>query len=174
MIMVIDNVFDEEYLQQLTQECIGDLLQLDSSGPHVNEYSEYEWQMIKSQIRKSQTRYKLLETIGNYIGEQVPTEDLEPMQLFAKKFTKSSFIDPHKEDPTMYGDWVWMLSLTDENDGALHSNGVSVLPKRNRLAIMKTGTLHHVDPCSGDRLNLSGWPFATEQVRALWKQQPKQ
>ena len=173
MIMVIDNVFDNDYLHKLKTQCIGDLLQLDSSGHHVNEYTEYEWQMIKSDIRNSDLRYQLLSTIGSYIGSKLPTEDLEPMQLFAKKFTKSSFIDPHKEDPKIYGDWVWMLYLTNEKDGALHSEGVSVLPKENRLVLMKTGTLHHVDPCSGDRLNLSGWPFITSQVRDRWKTSQK-
>ena len=170
-VIVADDIFDEDYLQQLDELCKGELLQLDSeTGSHVGEYTDYEWQMIKNDIRTSPNRLKLLNAIGKYIGKTLPTKDLEPMQLFAKKFTTSSRIGKHKEDPEVYGDWVWMLYLTDEIDGELCTEDMRILPKRNRLVIMRTGFNHWVESCSGARLNLSGWPFVTKQVRQRWKE----
>jgi hypothetical protein len=171
IVTIIDDVFDEDYLVKLDVLCKGELLQLDSkTGSHVGEYTDYEWQMIKNDIRSSPDRLQLLNEIGKYIGKTLPTEDLEPMQLFAKKFTTSSHIDKHKEDPNLYGDWVWMLYLTDETDGELCTEDMRILPKRNRLVIMRTGFDHWVGSCSGSRLNLSGWPFVTKQVRQRWKE----
>jgi len=175
MITVIDNFLQEEYVDECIELCRGELLQLDSkTGSHVGEYTEYEWQMIKTDIRKHHFRYYLLARIGAVLGFSLPTEDLEPMQLFAKKFDENSFIAPHREDPAVYGGWVWMYYLTDEIDGELITPGMTILPRRNRLVVMTTGEIHSVEPCSGERLNLSGWPFASDQVRALWKQQQKQ
>jgi len=170
MVIKIDNVFDLDYLKLLDTFCEGELLRLDSFGNHVGEYTDYEWQLIKNNLRTSKHRYKLLDKISDIIGSQVPTEHLEPMQLFAKKFTPSSFIDKHKEDPKVYGDWVWMLYLTDETDGELCTEDMRILPKRNRLVIMRTGFDHWVEPCTGERINISGWPFATKQVREKWKE----
>jgi len=169
-VTIVDNLFDEEYLLRLDELSKGDLLQLDSSkGNHVGEYTQYEWLMIKNNIRTSEDRYILLDEIGKIIRQPLPAKDLEPMQLFAKKFTPSSFIDKHKEDPEIYGDWVWMLYLTDETDGELCTDDMTILPKRNRLVVMRTGFDHWVNPCSGPRINISGWPFATAEVRARWK-----
>ena len=169
-VIVADNIFDEDYLQQLDELCKGELLQLDSeTGSHVGEYTDYEWQMIKNNIRTSPHRLQLLSEIGEYIGTSLPTKDLEPMQLFAKKFTPSIRIGKHKEDPKVYGDWVWMLYMTDEIDGSLCTEDMTILPKRNRLVIMRTGFDHWVEPCTGSRINISGWPFANEEVRARWK-----
>lgn len=169
-VTIVDNLFEEDYLEKLDALCKGDLLQLDSeTGSHVGEYTDYEWQMIKNNIRTSDERYMLLFEIGEIIGQTLPVHNLEPMQLFAKKFTHSSRIGKHKEDPAVYGDWVWMLYLTDETDGELCTEDMRILPKRNRLVVMRTGFDHWVEPCTGERINLSGWPFITAEVRARWK-----
>ena len=62
-----------------------------------------------------------------------------------------------------------MFYLTDETDGALKIDGVSILPKRNRLVCMHVDILHEVENCTGDRLNISGWPFASEEPFLRWK-----
>lgn len=174
-VIVADDIFDGEYLLKLDELCKGELLQLDSkTGSHVGDYTEYEWQMIKNNIRTSPDRYRLLSEIGEYIGSPIPVNNLEPMQLFAKKFTKTSIIDRHKEDPEIYGNWVWMLYLTDEIDGALCTDTMKILPKRNRLVLMNTGFDHWVEECSGERINISGWPFMTTEVRDRWKQKQTQ
>ena len=79
VVIVLDSIFDEDYLQQLDELCKGELLQLDSeTGSHVGEYTDYEWQMIKNDIRTSPHRLKLLSEIGEHIGTSLPTKDLEP------------------------------------------------------------------------------------------------
>ena len=89
-VIVVDGIFAEDYLEKLDELCKGDLLQLDSeTGSHVGEYTDYEWQMIKNDIRTSPHRQKLLSEIGKHIGASLPIDDLEPMQLFAKKFTSN-------------------------------------------------------------------------------------
>ena len=169
-VIVVDDVFEEDYLKKLDKLCEGELKQLDSdTGSHVGDYSEYEWQIVKNDIRKSYDRLELLHKVSKYIGEPVPYIDLEPLQLFAKKFTPSSHIGKHKEDPAVYGNWVWMLYMTDEIDGSLCTEDMTILPKRNSLVIMNTGFDHWVEPCTGSRINISGWPFANEEVRVRWK-----
>ena len=75
-VIVADVVFDEDYLAKLDELCEGELLQLDSeTGSHVGEYTAYEWQMIKNNIRTSPDRHMLLSEIGEYIGRSVPTND---------------------------------------------------------------------------------------------------
>ena len=61
IVTIIDDVFDEDYLVKLDVLCKGELLQLDSkTGSHVGEYTDYEWQMIKNDIRSSPDRLQLL------------------------------------------------------------------------------------------------------------------
>jgi hypothetical protein len=61
-----------------------------------------------------------------------------------------------------------MLYLTDEIDGAFCAEGLSVLPKRNRVLITKVGFEHWVEKCSGTRLNITGWSFCTDEVIKRW------
>lgn len=169
-IKIIDNVFSEKELEILDNLCNGELKRLDSSGNHVNYYTEYEWNLVKSPIRESQHRHFLLKKIGEQLGINLPSEELEPLQLFVKQFDENSFLDKHSEDPNLYGPYVWMLYLTDEIDGELCTDTVKIMPKRNRLVIMETGFDHWVEKCSGKRLNISGWPFITDKVRQKWKE----
>ena len=56
-VIVVDDVFEEDYLKKLDKLCEGELKQLDSdTGSHVGDYSEYEWQIVKNDIRKSYDR----------------------------------------------------------------------------------------------------------------------
>tara|TARA_E500000081_G_C6116570_1_gene345521 strand:+ start:71 stop:595 length:525 start_codon:yes stop_codon:yes gene_type:complete len=172
MIIIKDNFLDEDYLQSLINVVEkGKKIKLDSSGTHVmKEKTEYDWYMINSEIRTSSIRYKLLEKIDKLTGEKTPDE-LTYIHLFAKEFDKNSFCAPHIEDPKLYGNWTFMLYCTDEKDGALSGEGFSILPKYNRIVIMKTGTImHKVDKCSGRRLNIAGWPYATDLVVKKWKE----
>ena len=172
MIIVQDNFLDEDYLQSLINivEKNG-RMKLDSTGTHVMEQkSDYDWYMISSpKLRTSPIRYPLLEKIDALTGEKTP-EDLTHIHLFAKEFDKDSYCAPHVEDPKLYGDWTFMLYCTDEDDGALSGDGFSILPRYNRLVLMRTGTImHKVDRCSGRRLNIAGWPYATDEVVNRWR-----
>lgn len=172
MIIIIDNFLNEDYLQQLFNLVEqGKRIKLDSSGPHVmKEKSDYDWYMISSDIRKSNLKDQLLDKIESLTHKKIDNRDkLTPVHLFAKEFDENSYCAPHFEDPEIYGDWTFMLYLTNEKDGELTSDGISVLPKRNRLVLMKTGDIHTVNICSGRRLNISGWPYATDEVFNRWK-----
>ena len=51
-VIVVDDVFEEDYLKKLDKLCEGELKQLDSdTGSHVGDYSEYEWQIVINDIR---------------------------------------------------------------------------------------------------------------------------
>ena len=174
MVTIIDDWLDEETLSILDAVVQGPTKTLDSSGNHVNYYTEYEWDLVQCDLREHSSKHVLFAKLSKIIGKHIPTDNLEPIQLFAKQFDKNSFCAPHTEDPKYYGDWVFMLYLTDEIDGALCTPDMRVLPKRNRLVVMHTGFEHWVEKCSGTRLNVTGWPFATAEVRDRWKKQQKQ
>jgi hypothetical protein len=172
MIIIIDNFLDNDYLNQLVEMVEqGKRIKLDSSGPHVmKEKTDYDWYMISSDIRKSDLKNQLLDKIELLTNEKIQNRDsLTPIHLFAKEFDKNSYCAPHFEDPKIYGNWTFMLYLTDEVDGELTAEGISILPKKNRLVLMKTGDIHTVNQCSGRRLNIAGWPYATDEVFNRWK-----
>ena len=172
-LIVCDNLLDDKLLGQLTELVTGAetiALNNDDCNHVMEEATEYDWYMLRTELRRSELRYPLLKKIGEVIGLELPTENLNPLQLFAKKFEPTrSFCAPHTEDHEIYGDWTYMFYLTDETDGALKIDGVSILPKRNRLVCMHVDILHEVDNCTGVRLNISGWPFASEEPFLRWK-----
>ena len=173
MLILIDNFLEDELLEDLTK-LVTDAETIPLNNEDCNHVMEektaYDWYMLRTELRRSDLRYPLLDKIGKVIGLELPTENLNPLQLFAKKFEpERSFCAPHTEDPTIYGDWTYMFYLTDETDGALKIDGISILPKRNRLVCMHVDILHEVDNCTGDRLNISGWPFASEEPFLRWK-----
>ena len=170
MVIIIDDWLDKQTLQLLDTIVKGPTKKLDSSGNHVNYYTAYEWDLVQCNLRDHDIKKLLFSKLSKLIGQEIPTDNLEPMQLFAKQFDKNSFCAPHSEDPEYYGDWVFMLYLTDEVDGELCTESLKILPKRNRLVLMRTGFEHWVEKCSGARLNISGWPFATKEVRQRWKE----
>ena len=76
----------------------------------MEEKTDYDWYMLRTELRRSDLRYPLLKKIGEVIGLDLPTEKLNPLQLFAKKFEpERSFCAPHIEDHKIYGDWTYML-----------------------------------------------------------------
>jgi len=166
MIIIKDGFLDERYLLQLEQVIEqGKRIHLDSSGPHVmKERTDYDWFMIHSTIRQGTLKDQLLDQLESLTGKPIPRDNLTPVHLFAKEFDSNSYCAPHREDPEIYGDWVFMLYLTDEWDGEFTADGLSVLPRRNRLLLTRTGFTHAVNHCTGRRLNISGWPYASDEV----------
>ena len=167
---VIDAFLDTNYLCQieaLVTNCPS--IKLDDSQNHVMSYSKYAWNMLLTDLRSSQLRYPLLKKLENVYKTPVPTENLNAIQLFAKEFSTDSFCAPHKETPELYGPWTFMLYLSNEEDGALCTHGIEILPRRNRLVAMRTGVEHWVSRCSGRRLNITGWSFASSAVLRRWK-----
>jgi hypothetical protein len=170
MIIVEDNFLKEPELQSLENIIINaPSRQLDDTGNHVGSYTEYSWHIIDSELRTSPHRIPLLNKLSKVYKQEVPIDDLNIMQLFAKKFDANSYCAKHFEDPKIYGPWVFMFYLTDEIDGNFCTEGLSITPKRNRLLTIKTGFEHWVEHCSGERLNITGWSFATTEIIERWK-----
>ena len=170
MIIVEENFLEETELQSLENIIIdAPSRQLDDTGNHVGSYTEYSWHIIDTELRASPHRLPLLNKLSEIYKQEVPVDDLNMMQLFAKKFDTNSYCAKHSENPKMYGQWVFMLYLTDEIDGNFCTNSLSITPKRNLLIAAETGFEHWVERCSGKRLNITGWSFATTEVIERWK-----
>lgn len=102
-----------------------------------------------------------------------------------KRFLENDHYALHAEDASKYGDYVYIMYLTDEKDGeliipsyedAMKENTVgfdqmremfditfapetiTYKPKANTCVVMKTGIAHIVRKCSGRRDSIAGWP----------------
>ena len=102
-----------------------------------------------------------------------------------KRFLKDDHYALHAEDSTKYGDYVYIMYLTDEADGeliipsyddAMEENTpgfddmrkmfnvsfapktITYMPKANTCVVMRTGIAHIVRKCSGRRDSIAGWP----------------
>ena len=169
-IIILDNFLQSSYLKELERIVEkGKIKRLDDTQNHVMSYTQYAWNIITCDLRHSEKRYPLLQKIDTILDCKVPKENLNPIQLFAKEFEADSFCAPHHEDPSLYGPWVFMLYLTNETDGALCAEGLKIIPRRNRFVVMRTGINHWVERCSGRRLNITGWSFASQEVVQRWK-----
>lgn len=124
----------------------------------------------------------IFESINSRLNITLPTTDSR-LGMQYKRFESDDSYDIHAEDPKIYGDYAYILYLTDEVDGAIilpserdhvTSNGfremqgmfdisfapktISYKPKKNTCIIMRTGIAHSVEPCSGMRDSIAGWP----------------
>lgn len=120
------------------------------------------------------------------LGKTLTYEKTSGLNMQYKRFEGTDFYALHAEDSKKYGDLVYILYLTDEEDGELTlpsyddaaaewSNGfdemtqqfdisfspetISILPRRNRCIVMRTGIAHKVDACLGRRDSIAGWPW---------------
>ena len=155
------NAFDEEYL-----------LQLDSLAENSNPNAMFRSENFKDsptgvkflyygdiELHNHHLRYELLNKVESIIGEPIYKENLHNMHISMRKFDETSGIPLHHEEPESYGKWNWVLYLTDEVDGELEiENGMVIIPKRGTLLVWQCGNLHKVNPCSGIRRSVIGWP----------------
>lgn len=123
-------------------------------------------------------------------NKTAPLSDLSALNYFFKTFNphKSKY-DLHTESPQLFGDAVFMLYLSDEQDGALviptrtecdtimtdgfremmqkvdvrFAGPYRILPKKNMCVVMRVGLAHLVEPCSGLRPCVTGWNFASKE-----------
>jgi hypothetical protein len=104
--------------------------------------------------------------------------------------------EPSIAEDEHFGDAVFMLYLSDEVDGEIvfpsESDAqphvtpayeetlkvmsvdyvpttVSITPKKNRCVVLRTGTPHYVNICSGERYCISGMSFADGSYKDRWK-----
>lgn len=124
----------------------------------------------------------IYDSIEKHLNIKLP-ERQSNLAMQYKRFMRDDSYDLHAEDKRIYGDWVYIMYLTNETDGRIifpseqdhiSSDGfvemqemfditfapqtVSYTPKANTCVVMKTGIAHMVEPCSGRRDSIAGWP----------------
>ena len=107
------------------------------------------------------------------------------MAMQYKRFLGNDSYALHAEDKSIYGEYAYIMYLTDETDGELilpsradaakeSTDGfeemkntfdvtfadetMSYIPKKNTCLIMRTGIAHSVRSCTGRRDSIAGWP----------------
>ena len=122
----------------------------------------------------------------NEFGRSMECIKTSGLNMQYKRFEGSDFYDLHAEDSVKYGDLVYIMYLTDETDGELvlpsyedaqrewtagfqqmteqfkvgfSDKTISITPKKNTCAVMRTGIAHIVRECSGRRDSIAGWPW---------------
>lgn len=148
--------------------------------------------LVDADFRDLPLRHFIFEKLNVLVkdvwGVNLPTGSLHHMQYFFKQNNPESGVafELHAEDVKIYGPVVFMLYLSDENDGQLETpsaedaqedwgsgfqdminsfpirfspSTISVYPRRNRCVVMSTGLAHRVRKSNGSRPNISGWPL---------------
>lgn len=195
---IIDNFIDDFYIEEILNKMkSSEYISLDGNiEKHLVGETNYQYNVYRDNIRNNQdikdhVFKKLNDFYQTTLNKTCHTENLNPLNFFTKSFDPDkSFYDLHVEDPQYFGDIVFMLYLTDEEDGELIlpdfndaknlwtpgfqtmvdkidvtyvNKTITIKPKRNRCVFVKVGVAHYVRPCSGKRYTLSGWSFASDQ-----------
>lgn len=132
-------------------------------------------------------------------GKEADTENLTHAQFYFKENEPnvSRFdlhIEPCPEDDDRFGDCVFMLYLSDEEDGPLicpseedaqelitdtYNESISkmnvtyvsetqtIIPKKNRCVVLRNGTPHYVPVGSGTRKCITGWSFTPRKLKRI-------
>ena len=165
---------------------------------HVISRTLYNYNVFNDNLRNdSATVDMIFDKLNAHFvaqGEQpAPKDNLNGVQFYTKSFEPGKgYYELHVESAELFGEFVFMLYLTDETDGEIvlpsekdaHKdwkpefqhmvdtlpvrfveNTISVLPKRNRMVCMRVGAPHYVKHCSGSRVCISGWPYASDEYR---------
>lgn len=131
----------------------------------------------------------IYQSIESHLDIQLP-ERQSKLAMQYKRFMTDDSYDLHAEDPKIYGDLVYVMYMSDEVDGRIifpsehehiTSKGfqemqqmfgvtfapetVNYTPKANTCVVMKTGIAHMVEPCSGRRDSIAGWPGFIPQTK---------
>jgi hypothetical protein len=195
---IIDNFLDNSTVDEILKNIdSSSYITLDGDKEkHLVGKTNYTYNVYRDNIRDNkQITEEVFRKLNSFykttIGKECPVDNINPLNFFTKSFDPNKgFYDLHTEDPKYFGDIVFMLYLTDEQDGELvlpnyndclpiWTDGfqsmvdkvdvkyvdktVSILPKRNRCVFVKVGLAHYVKPCSGNRYTLTGWSFASDE-----------
>jgi hypothetical protein len=131
----------------------------------------------------------IYDSIQHHLDINLPAPESK-LAMQYKRFQKDDSYALHTENSEIYGEYVYIMYLTDEHDGAIvlpseadhiSSTGfkemqsmfaitfapetISYLPQRNTCVIMRTGIAHAVEPCSGRRDSIAGWPGFIPQTK---------
>jgi hypothetical protein len=165
---------------------------------HVISRTLYHYNVFNDNLRNDpQTVDMIFDKLNAHFvaqGEKpAPKTNLNGIQFYTKSFDPGKgYYELHVENAELFGNFVFMLYLTDETDGEIvlpskedaHQDWkpefqqmvdtlpvhfvektISVLPKRNRVVCMRVGAPHYVKKCSGRRMCISGWPYASDEYR---------
>lgn len=133
------------------------------------------------------------------LGKAAATENLTYGQFYFKENEPNVsrydlHIEPDPEDDDRFGDCVFMLYLSDEDDGPLicpsekdaqelindtYEKSVanmkvkyvketqSILPRKNRCVVVRNGTPHYVPVSTGIRKCVTGWSFIPQKLKPI-------
>jgi len=136
------------------------LVEIEQKDTHYEAYADairYRPEFTNPILSELNKQYKVL------FNKITQTTGMSSLQFVTKRFVPNkSFYKLHKELPVVYGDCVFMFYLTNETDGdlVLPDFNYRITPKKNTCVIMKTGHFHLVENCTGQRIVITGWPFA--------------
>lgn len=188
-VWLFEHMLDEESLSYLDREYVNkefDMIHVNNKDfkPLMAD-TDMSYRVITMEIFKP-IYDKLNVLTCNEFGVSLAYEKTSGLNMQYKRFEGNDFYALHAEDKSKYGDLVYILYLTNEIDGNLvlpsfedaqpqWSDGfqemteqfevgfspttVDIIPKRNRCIVMRTGIAHYVNPCSGRRDSIAGWPW---------------
>lgn len=117
---------DETYTRVMSQMSSSEYSILDgSTRKHAIGHTYYNYNVVKMPVREDTA---LIEEVFTKLNQLVVslgdspvdyTKPLTPLQFFAKTFNPDSRYDLHAESRGMFGKYVFMNYLSDEDSGAL-------------------------------------------------------
>jgi len=172
-----------------------------NDAKHLVGNTYYNYNVLNELRQNDEYKTAVIDSLNslykNVFGKTAPTQGLSALNYFFKTFNplKSKY-DLHTESPELFGDAVFMLYLSDEQDGELviptwnecrdlitdgfkemmekidvrFAGPLKILPKKNMCVVMKVGLAHYVKPCSGKRPCVTGWSFADKNYMVKWKE----
>lgn len=195
-IWTCENFLQDSMIERMLQEMeTASEKTLDGGdAKHLVGNTYYNYNVVNSM--RSNTEYKnaVIDRLNilyqDVFGKTASKENLSALNYFFKTFNpNTSKYDLHTESPELFGDAVFMLYLSDEQDGALKipskiqcddimtegfkemmekvdvrfAGPLSIKPKKNKCVVMRVGLAHLVEPCSGQRPCVTGWSFASKE-----------
>lgn len=183
-VWVIDNFLSEDDYSTLIRKWVDNEMQMF----HVNNLNTKPTMAdtnMSYRVKTIPQFQPIYDSLEKNLNIKIPKRR-STLAMQYKQFMPGDGYDLHAEDSRIYGDYVYVMYLTDEDDGAIvlpsyedhvTSKGfdemqeifnitfapktISYLPKANTCLVMKTGIAHLVEPCTGRRDTIAGWPFSS-------------
>lgn len=197
-VYVMDHFLSDDTVEKLRAMRFNNLKKINNlNTPPVMYDTKFDYDLLSDKtFRDLPERQMIFDQLAplarDVYGVEMPTGKLHHMQYFYKQNDPSSEVafDVHAEDVNIYGPFVFMLYLSNEDDGEIEfpdrenakadwSQGfqdmmdnfpvrfsprtISILPRINRCVVATSGIAHRVKRCRGYRPNISGWPFFKEE-----------
>lgn len=207
-VWVMDDFLSKNELDLILNNWINPDTEIQQSGmKYLVNPTDYHYNGVMVKIANQQEVQtfvitKLNDLYTKVFGKKAPCTDLNYMQFFLKESTPNkSFYSLHSEpsvnEKEHFGEGVFMLYLSDEDDGEIvfpsekdatplftkeylktleemtvtySEKTVKIKPKKNRCVVLRTGIPHYVNMCSGTRKCISGMSYASDDYKNRWKE----